>query len=152
MYFMTGVLLYYRRPVEYIMQGHVSDRTDTFSFGILVIELMTFTTPLQARMVIEDLADFNVGAALAQHSDALELGFPNDVKSVMGDVVERCTMSKHRMRSTLAAELPKLEQALALTLLALMGDAARAGCAVTAAAVPNHSPPPQVQARQQQQQ
>ena len=37
------------RAVEYLMQGHVSAKTDTFSFGILLIELVTDTTPAAAR-------------------------------------------------------------------------------------------------------
>lgn len=40
-------------PVEYTTFGHVSEKTDSFAFGLVLIELVTDLNGFQARALFE---------------------------------------------------------------------------------------------------
>ena len=97
-------------PTEYFMMGHVSEKTDAFSLGILLIELFTNTSPKDARGVIEHAETDLISTAMKQHPGTFELGIPSQVLDEIAAVVDRLTETKHKKRSSLAAELPELER------------------------------------------
>jgi serine/threonine protein kinase len=99
-------------PVEYILQGHVSEKTDTFSFGVLLVELFTTTTPRSARWVLENREEPLLSDALVAHPGSAKLGCPGYVLHAagLGGVADRCTVSQHKRRSSVAQELPELER------------------------------------------
>jgi serine/threonine protein kinase len=101
-------------PVEYFMQGRVSDKTDAFAFGIVLIELITTLPVMQARAIIENCPDPFVGAAVQADPATKKVGWPEEVVKVMVQVVERCTFHKHKMRSSVSAEISKLERQMEL--------------------------------------
>ena len=44
-------------PTEYTLHGRVSEKTDTFSYGVILLELLTNEKPYDARWAfVEDLS------------------------------------------------------------------------------------------------
>ena len=102
-----------RRPSEYTQRGHVSERTDSFALGIVLMEMLADLHPTQARELVDEYPRTTVEAYLREHagergwsdSDARKAG------SILSVVAADCTANQ-RTRSTPAAVLPKLEKAL----------------------------------------
>ena len=42
-------------PTEYTLHGRVSEKTDAFSYGILLIELLTNLHPTKARTLLDEV-------------------------------------------------------------------------------------------------
>lgn len=93
-------------PTEYFTKGHVSEKTDSFAFGIVLIELLTCAHPQVAR----DLADED--ADLSEHPMAKVVGWPSALLEDLSAVAKRCTRNVHRRRSTIAKEICELEALL----------------------------------------
>ena len=45
----TSDFVYMYDLARYVLQGHVSEKTDAFSYGVLLIELLTNEPPAAAR-------------------------------------------------------------------------------------------------------
>ena len=98
-------------PSEYFIFGHVSDKTDSFAFGIVLIELLTGLPGMDARELVETADD--VAPALARHANAAALGWPAPLLRTLARTVRRCTQAKPTARASVAAEMGGMERALA---------------------------------------
>ena len=95
---------------EYTLHGRVSDKTDAFSYGIILLELLTNEKPYDARWkFVEDCVD-TVDQAVVEHEGTFALCWPAEVLTALARVAARCCTSAHRKRTTIAAELPALER------------------------------------------
>jgi serine/threonine protein kinase len=94
-------------PIEYITYGHVSEKLDSFSFGVVLIELLTSLTGYQARE-LEMMAP-TFGKSVAQDPGANALKWPSRVFGGLVATAERCTHVQPNQRSSMVAELPNLE-------------------------------------------
>jgi serine/threonine protein kinase len=98
-------------PNEYLL-GRVGPKTDAFSFGIVLIELLTSGNGIDARNLVE-LSERPLHEELRMHPVVEALGWPKQVLEQMVGLVVRCTQHLARERSTVIAELPVLEAAIA---------------------------------------
>ena len=74
-------------PNEYTRKGHVSERTDAFAYGVVLIELLIFesygdevhpdTFALEARGLVDDQTEDTLGAAIL--SKAMQGGWAQSV-------------------------------------------------------------------------
>jgi serine/threonine protein kinase len=61
-------------PSEYIQNGHVSEKTDAFAFGILVIEVLTNLSPSEARTLVDDHEITTLPNVLKNHAKSRAAG------------------------------------------------------------------------------
>ena len=98
-------------PVEYVMHGRVSEKTDAFSYGVILLELLTNEKPYDARWAFVEDCEDTLEAAVMEHEGTFALRWPAEVLAALAGVAARCcTSSSHRARTTIAAELPALER------------------------------------------
>jgi serine/threonine protein kinase len=110
-------------PNEYVTLGHVSEKTDAFALGIVMIELLTTNRATnegistrggdggaEARGIYEN--SISVAEALKQHPSAAALGWPEPILGDLADVTDRLTLGKHMARSSVQEALPIIEAAL----------------------------------------
>ena len=95
-------------PYEYTGFGHVSEKTDAFSFGIVLIELVTNLHPLKARKLVE-LTTGDVGDDICIHDGARAIGWPLPVLRSVGDMVTSLTEGKANRRGSMHQEIRNLE-------------------------------------------
>jgi serine/threonine protein kinase len=107
-------------PLEYLVRGHVSPKTAAFSFGIVVVELLTTLDGAAARDLIEDGGSDCRSDTASLNDDllvlpaVLQLVWPKPVLAALAAVAERCVEVKPRVRSTVAVEMNVLEAALTM--------------------------------------
>jgi serine/threonine protein kinase len=56
-------------PPEYEKRGHVSERTDSFAFGIVIIELLTGLHPVIVREIVDESLFEELPALVQQYHD-----------------------------------------------------------------------------------
>ena len=96
-------------PTEYTLHGRVSDKTDAFSYGVILLELLSNEKPYDARWkFVEDCED-TVEKAVMEHEGTFALRWPAEALTALAGVAGRCCLV-HRQRTTIAAELPALER------------------------------------------
>jgi serine/threonine protein kinase len=100
--------LAYMAP-EYIAYGHVSVKTDTFAFGVVLMELMTNMSGHKSRSVMDlELAEINA-SSLQSLPQVQSKGWSDKQLDVLGDIVERCMLMKPMKRCALKDVVPELE-------------------------------------------
>jgi len=117
------------QPAEYIMHGQVSEKTDTFAFGVVLCELLTGEGPamLSAKMMeplddaerkLPPLLDTHIGGSGGGSGGG---GWPVAGAVALGRIARRCIEMMVASRCTVAEVLPELDA------LAKRGAVRRAG-------------------------
>ena len=78
----------------------------------MVIELLSSLGGTGARTLVE-IGEKPLVEELTSHPDALRIGWPTQTLTVLAGVAYRCVYPYANRRSTVTAELPALETALA---------------------------------------
>lgn len=94
-------------PVEYATFGHVSEKTDAFAFGIVLIELITDLNGFQSRALFE--SDQTGLEKLAAHKGAAAHHWPMGTLKRLSELVDRCCETKANRRCTITEILPSVE-------------------------------------------
>ena len=113
---------------EYSGRGHVSERTDSFAFGVMAIELMTGLHPILARELIDDHEFAELPAAIQQLHDGTiaeptlagvtsasksKCKWPTEPLGQMALIAAKCSRLQAKRRSTIREVLPELSEAYA---------------------------------------
>ena len=98
-------------PSEYLF-GRVSTKTDTFSYGIVLVELLTSLNGRGARTLLE-FSEGPFAEELCTHPTALQLGWPKKILADLAGVAARCSQVVAKARSAISEEVSALETALA---------------------------------------
>jgi serine/threonine protein kinase len=95
-------------PVEYLQSGHVSEKTDSFAFGIMVVEMLANINCLQAR----DLVDQHEVNTLPQALEELaaQRKWPKKTAEILSSIATTCTRGT-MTRTTPAQVLAQVESA-----------------------------------------
>ena len=93
-------------PHEYTESGHVSEKTDSYAFGVILLELVTASGPRAVVGMMMDDAEFF--STLHQHKDARAGGWPTKAVSGLASAAARCTEFRARNRAKVSDVLPKL--------------------------------------------
>jgi serine/threonine protein kinase len=106
---------------EYLNRGQVSTRTDSFAYGIMVIELLTGLSPVAVRQFVDDTMYDEMPQLICQHHDEAEskakakvtkvavCAWPPELLQALGGVAAKCTFLQHKRRVNIADVLPGLE-------------------------------------------
>ena len=97
-------------PAEYTAMGQVSEKTDAYAFGIVLLELLSSADGLSSRQLLDSSSI--EAPALAAHPGIAALGWPVAVLREVSGMVERLTEDKPKNRAAIAQLLPQLERAL----------------------------------------
>jgi serine/threonine protein kinase len=95
-------------PAEYTQLGHVSEKTDGFAFGIIVVELLVKRHCLQARALVDEHEFNTLPQELVEL--AMQNGWPKQVAKILSNVATDCTRGS-KSRSTPAEVLAQVEEA-----------------------------------------
>jgi serine/threonine protein kinase len=95
-------------PNEYIQNGHVSEKTDAFAFGILVIEVLTNLKPIEARTLVDDHEITTLPGVLNRY--AVQGGWPTRAAQLLSEVGTSCTRGT-KSRATVAGVMAQVEAA-----------------------------------------
>ena len=76
----------------------------------LSVSLPALTLSQATRYMLDETIDLLTD--LERHAGVAALGWPRDIVLQLGGVLERCTETKHRKRTTLLEELPQMERIL----------------------------------------
>jgi hypothetical protein len=109
---------------EYAAKGQVSIRTDSFAFGIMVIELITGLNPVAVRDIVDDaLLDEAAGLIREHHDNAVaksraagkdcEFVWPAEPLEILCGIAAKCTVLQQKRRTTVEKILPELEHLVA---------------------------------------
>jgi hypothetical protein len=95
-------------PSEYLQSGHVSEKTDSFAFGIMVVEMLANINCLEAR----DLVDQHEVNTLPQILEdlAAQGGWPEKTAEILSNIATMCTRGT-ATRTTPARVLAQIESA-----------------------------------------
>jgi serine/threonine protein kinase len=97
-------------PPEYANTGHVSEKTDSFAFGIVLLELLTGLTPEGTIELHTELDDgIFEEAATNAHRDPRAGGWPPAVVRALAQVSKQCLRLFAKRRATVKDVLPMLE-------------------------------------------
>ena len=95
-------------PIEYLQSGHMSDRTDAYAFGVVLMELLTGLPPTLAGQTFT-LEGPGVFDRVGQIADRKAGRWPPAVLRVIATVATRCLDHAPRQRATVKSVLPALE-------------------------------------------
>jgi serine/threonine protein kinase len=111
-------------PPEYTKTGEISERTDAYAFGIVLLELLTGLPPEDAINLHADHADrlFAPGK-LALHADMRAGAWPSAAVRGLGQVAKQLLQHAKRRRALVAQVLPELEALRSLLAGGAPGDA-----------------------------
>ena len=96
------------QPEEYIKFGHVSEKTDGYAFGIMVVEMLANIDCLEASTLLDDHESNTLPQALKELADAG--GWPAIISDVLSKVATTCTRGT-KTRTTPAEVLQQVEGA-----------------------------------------
>ena len=97
-------------PPEYHMNGQISEKTDSFAFGMVLLELLTGCSPSNTAMLYtgeEDLFD----RMEEKYKDAKAGPCPQGVLAAVALVTKSCLSWHAQRRATIQEALPRLEAA-----------------------------------------
>ena len=117
-------------PPEYQARGQVSTRTDSFAFGIVMIELITSLHPVVVREMCDDSLFEELPTRIKQHHDGsielpvasaaavadmnartvIKCTWPAEPLEELAAIAAKCVRSQKAHRATIAEVLPQLEQ------------------------------------------
>ena len=95
-------------PDEYVRFGKLSEKTDSYAFGVVLAELMTGQKPKAVIDMICYDGDFFKGGA-KQHQDPRAADWPSKAFKGVAAVAEHCAKFMARDRATAREALPKLK-------------------------------------------
>jgi hypothetical protein len=109
---------------EYGGKGQVSTRTDSFAFGIMVIELITGLNPVAVRDIVDDAMSDEAAELIREHHDNAvakaraagkdcEFVWPVGPLEIMCRIAAKCTVLQQKRRTTVEKVLPELERLVA---------------------------------------
>ena len=93
-------------PHEYAESGQFSEKTDSYAFGIVLLELVMALGPRACVGMMMHDADFF--SALGQHKDARAGEWPAKLVTGLAAAAARCTEFRPRNRAKVKDVLPKL--------------------------------------------
>ena len=96
------------QPAEYIKFGHVSEKTDGYAFGIMVVEMLANIDCLEASILVGDHEVNTLPQALKELADAG--GWPATTAAVLSNIATTCTRGP-KTRTTPAEVLQQVEGA-----------------------------------------
>jgi hypothetical protein len=99
-------------PVEYLQSGHVSEKTDSFAFGIMVVEMLANINCLQARTLVDENEVNTLPQALEQQ--AAQGRWPKKTAEILSSIATTCTRGT-KTRTTPAQVLAQVESAYQAT-------------------------------------
>ena len=82
-------------PMEYLLHGHVSEKTDSFAFGVVLVELLTGRSPTRASELLT-MDEDAFRRMKDTHLDARAGEWPAKVLREVTRLAEECTHSKPR--------------------------------------------------------
>jgi hypothetical protein len=94
------------QPAEYIKFGHVSEKTDGYAFGIMVVEMLANIDCRQASALVDEHELNTLPQALKELADAG--GWPAIISDVLSKVATTCTRGT-KTRTTPAEVLQQVE-------------------------------------------
>jgi hypothetical protein len=97
-------------PGEYTI-GRVGPKTDSFAFGIVLIELLLSINGARARSLLE-FSERPLIQELISHPNSLRIGWPKSILVELAKVAYRCTYHYASRRSTVCSEIRTLEAML----------------------------------------
>jgi serine/threonine protein kinase len=97
-------------PPEYEKSGHVSEKTDSYAFAIVLVELLTGRVGLAAAAL--QLEEPDLFADMHQFVDAQAGAWPPAVVAGLAAVAERCICTHARNRATVRDVVPLLDDIL----------------------------------------
>jgi hypothetical protein len=96
-------------PTEYFMLGHVSIKTDSFAYGIVLLQMMSNLSGRGARGILQLELDYVNAESLGQQQDIKERSWPTAQLGVLAGVVQRCTQEKPNRRCNVADIISEME-------------------------------------------
>ena len=94
-------------PEEYCARGHVSPKLDAFSYGVVLLELITGRAPTAVvQLAYEDEA---LVRNVHRYVDAEAGAWPKRAVKGLAAVAEGCHQYRATNRTTVASVLPKLK-------------------------------------------
>ena len=96
------------QPAEYIKFGHISEKTDGYAFGIMVVEMLASIDCLKASALVDDHEGNTLPEALKELADAG--GWPATTAAVLRYIATTCTQ-KAKTRTMPAEVLQQVEGA-----------------------------------------
>jgi serine/threonine protein kinase len=96
-------------PPEYANTGHVSEKTDSYAFGIVLLELVTGKAPEDAILLHEDNEEEALGAAVAACRDKRAGEWPAGVVSGLAQAAEQCLKLYAKRRASVKEVQPLIE-------------------------------------------
>ena len=94
-------------PPEYEKSGHVSEKTDSYAFSILLLELLTGRVGLEAAAVYHEEPD--LFEEMMDYVDARAGAWPPPVVAELVAVAQRCICMHARPRASVREVMPQLE-------------------------------------------
>ena len=88
--------------------GHVSEKTDSFALGIMVVEMLGSIGPVDARAFVSNYEVDTLPAALKDLAE--QVGWPAATASILSKVATSCTRGA-KTRTTPAQALIQMESA-----------------------------------------
>ena len=94
------------------MMGHVNEKTDAFSYGIVLLELLSDLSGMGARQLLEIELEDLTAAELQQQQCVAKHRWPERVLSTLSTLISQCTAPLKRDRGTTIGVMPVLEALL----------------------------------------
>ena len=93
---------------EYRTHGHVSEKLDSYAFGVVLLELLTGKLPIEVAALHMEEPDLY--AQMQEHTDARAGAWPAAVVGGLAAVTERCIAYHAGARATVRDVLAELEE------------------------------------------
>jgi serine/threonine protein kinase len=99
-------------PPEYTQNGHCSEKTDAYAFGIILLELLTGKLSIEVASMNYEDEDLHENMA-ARHTDATAGAWAAGAVEAMAKASRACLEFRSQKRASVRSVLPALEAAAA---------------------------------------